>query len=198
MASKDYQRFLDSMAIGFDQWHDGTGYDLEALERLGETEKVSIETLLSQNLVRGGDWRDVEALAALGTPSARAAVSMARYHANHAVRNYALGIALEGLRPEDDPLAPELEEQVIRAVDDGCYEMAARMPTPRVKQALLNCALKADGVTRVNAAALLLYLCGQTSEPFDWSQRPFFLRFAEDDPQVLTQAWAELRRRTGM
>ncbi|MBN1998898.1 hypothetical protein JW935_15165 [candidate division KSB1 bacterium] len=65
MFSKAYQRFLDSMKIGFDQWHDGTGYDLETLGRLGPEERASIEELLIGNLKQAGDWRDVEALAGL-------------------------------------------------------------------------------------------------------------------------------------
>ena len=57
---------------------------------------------------------------------------------------------------------------------------------------------QADSVIRFNAAAFLLYLCGQAPEPFDWSQRPFFLRFAEGDPETLQKAWEELRKRTGL
>ena len=52
--------------------------------------------------------------------------------------------------------------------------------------------------TRVHAAALLMYLCGKTDEPFDWNQRPFFLRFASEDNQELRAAWTELRERAGI
>ena len=39
---------------------------------------------------------------------------------------------------------------------------------------------------------------GQAPEPFDWSQRPFFLRFGEDNSEEVAAAWEELRRRTGL
>lgn len=200
MPSEAYQLFLDSMIIGFDQWHDGTGYDLEALGRLGPEERASIEELLVKNLKEAGDWRDVQALVALGATSARAAADEARFHRNTKVRNYALRIAIDSLNPEDktEEYVTELEEQVIQAVKHGDFRIAERMPTIRVKKALLNCAREADSVTRVNAAALLLYLCGGASEPFDWSQRPFFLLFAEEDPKMLYSAWEHLRKRTGL
>jgi hypothetical protein len=200
MPSEAYQLFLDSMIIGFDQWHDGTGYDLEALGRLGPEERASIEELLVKNLKEAGDWRDVQALVALGATSARAAADEARFHRNTKVRNYALRIAIDSLNPEDktEEYVTELEEQVIQAVKHGDFRIAERMPTMRVKKALLNCAREADSVTRVNAAALLLYLCGGASEPFDWSQRPFFLLFAEEDPKMLYYAWEHLRKRTGL
>ena len=200
MPSEACQPFLDSMVMDFDKWHDGTGYDLEALEQLGPEERDSMEKLLIKNLEQAGDWRDVEALAALGTPSARTAVDKARSHHNTRVRNYALRIILDNRHSEDMTREEmsELEEQVVQAVKHGDFEMAESMPTVRVKKALLDSAREADREIRVSAAAFLLYLCGQASEPFDWSQRPFFLLFGEDDPKMLQSAWDHLRKRTGL
>ena len=200
MPSEAYQLFLDSMIIEFDQWHDGTGYDLEALGRLATEERASIEELLIKNLKHAGDWRDVEALVALGTTSASTAVDKARFHNNTQVRSYALKMILYTQNSKDttEKDITELEEQVVQAVEHGDYEIAEHMPTMRVKKALLDSAREADSETRVNVAAFLLYLCGQASEPFDWSQRPFFLRFAENNPKELQQAWEELRKRTGL
>ncbi len=200
MPGKAYQLFLDSMTIEFDQWHDGTSYNLEALGLLGPEERISIEELLIENLKQAGDWRDVEALAALGTTSARKAVDKARFHNNTQVRNYALKIIISTRNSKDTAKKDiaELEQQVVQAVKHGDYQLAESMPTMRVKKALLDSARETDSETRVNAAAFLLYVCGQTSEPFDWNQRPFFLRFAEENPVELQQAWEELRKRTGL
>ena len=200
MPSEAYQWFLDSMVMDFDKWHDGIGYDLEVLGRLGPEERDSIEELLIKNLKEAGDWRDVEALVALGTPSARAAVDQARFHSNRRVRKYALRIALGSWHAKDatEEERAELEQQVVQAVAHGDYELAELMPTMRVKKALLDSTREADSVTRVNAAAFLLYLCGQASEPFDWSQRPFFLLFGDDDPKMLQLAWNHLRKRIGL
>lgn len=45
MPGPAYQRFIDCMQIGFDQWHDGTGYDLEALAAVTPEERAAVETI---------------------------------------------------------------------------------------------------------------------------------------------------------
>ncbi len=133
MPSGAYQLFLDSMVMDFDKWHDGTGYGLKALKRLGSEERVSIEKLLIGNLKQAADWRDLNALAALGTTSARAAVNKARYHNNTKVRNYALRICLNTQDSKDMTKKDiaELEEQVIHAVKHGDFEMAENKSTAK-------------------------------------------------------------------
>ena len=36
--TKEYQRFLDSLNIDYSKWHDGVGYDLDALRKLSPDE----------------------------------------------------------------------------------------------------------------------------------------------------------------
>jgi len=200
MTSEAYQLFQKSMKIGFDQWHDGIGYDLKALKQLDSAEQAQIEQLLIGNLKQRGDWRDVVALEALGTPAAQTAEDKARFHPNPQGRNYANRFILEKQDPHDadNKKMTELEDQIIQAVADGYFEMAGNLPTLRVKKALLDSTLVAESAVRTSAAAYLLYLCGQAPEPFDWSQRPFFLLFGNDDPQVRQLAWEELSQRTGL
>jgi hypothetical protein len=155
---------------------------------------------LIENLTQAGDWRDVEALVALNTKSASEAVDKARFHNKIQVRNYALKIIINNrnLKNTTKELIAELEEQVVQAVKQGDYQIAESMPTLRVKKALLDSLLEVDRITRVNAAAFLLYICGQTTDPFDWSQRPFYLRFGEENTEELQQVWEELRKRSGL
>jgi hypothetical protein len=194
MASPELARFVASMSLGYEQWHDGDGYDLAALAGMTAGDRTAAEGLLLENLAEHGDWRDVEALAALGTATASAALRAATRHSKPEVRNRALAILAEA-----DPQADtDLEENLVRAVKAGALELAQSHPTPRVKRALLDCCRLGDPVTRVNAAAMLLYLCGQAAEPFDWSQRPFFLRFGSEDSAELRAVWTELRQRTGI
>jgi len=201
MHSEAYQIFLDSMIMNFDKWHDGIGYDLETLKSLEPQEKASIEELLIRNLKQAGNWRDVEALVTLGTTTAFIEVDKARFHNNAKVSNYALRIIIKTRKTKDTVVKDMvgLELQVVQAVEQGYYQMAEHMPTMRVKKALLNSVREAsDGVIRHNGAALLLYICGKTSEPYDWDQRPFFLRFSGNKPEELQQAWEELCERTGL
>jgi hypothetical protein len=200
MPGEAYHLFIDSMFMNFDRWHDVIGYDLEALKRMEPEERASIEELLIENLQEAGDWRDVDALAALGTESALEAVDKARFHRKTKVREFALKTILNNHHSKKitKKKVAELEDQVVQAVKRGNFEIAEYMPTVRVKKALLDSTREADSVIRVNAAAFLLYLCGQAAEPFDWSQRPFFLRFSNRDPKTLQEAWEELRKRIGL
>ena len=194
MPSPEYQRFLDSMKIGYEQWHDGIGYDLEALAKLPPEEQGQAETLLITNLAGNGDWRDVDALTALSSPGAEAALTVATKHRNPEVRNRAIEI-LSDKTPET---AVALEDEIVQAVEHGALDLAQKHPTPRIKRAVLDCARLGNPTTRVHAAAMLMYLCGKADEPFDWNHRPFFLRFATENNQELRAAWMELRERTGI
>jgi hypothetical protein len=191
--SAAFGRFLKSMSIGQEEWREGTGYDLSAFDEMTADERAAIEVKLIEHLADRGDWRDVEALAALATPTALAAVEKARQHADSEVREHAIEHVLD-----KNPQDPKIEDDVIRAIKKGSIELAEQCPTARVKRALLDCVRSADATTRVNAAGLLMYLCGQAAEPFDWNQRPFFLRFGEDDPKERRAALRELRKKTGL
>ncbi|MCK5744708.1 MAG: hypothetical protein KAH44_00765, partial [Oricola sp.] len=63
---------------------------------------------------------------------------------------------------------------------------------PEVIDALLIAALRGDGEAAVHFAALLLYLRGKAEGAFDWSRRPFFLRFNTDDENEREAAFREL------
>jgi len=81
-------RFLASMTIAFDMWHDGEGYDLGALAEIPPAERPMVEDILIRHQPR--DWRDIEALAGFDSPAARAAVVAARPPRSHrAARGHA-------------------------------------------------------------------------------------------------------------
>ena len=69
------QRFEASMQIGFEEWHDGIGYDIEAMRRVSQAERDTIEQILINHSPR--DWRDIEALAELNTKCARETIKEA-------------------------------------------------------------------------------------------------------------------------
>jgi len=63
---------------------------------------------------------------------------------------------------------------------------------PEVVDALLKGTLERSGEVAVHFAAMLFHLHGRASEPFDWAQRPFFLRFQTDDRREREQAFRDL------
>ena len=65
---------------------------------------------------------------------------------------------------------------------------------PAVIEALIRGALNRDGTSAVHFAAMVYYLHGKATEPFDWGQRPFFLRFNTADRGEREAAFGEMCR----
>lgn len=191
-------RFASSMTIDQEAWREGIGYDLETLRGASAADRARIEALLLGHGVRG--WRDVEALAALGTPRAQAALREAAGSADPEVRLAVLSHA--------PALVSEAERtaSVVAALRDAAFyggltqalaEVETRHP-PEVVDALLRGALAREGEVAVHFAAMLCYVHGRTAEPFDWDERPFFLRFHTEDRQAREAAFRDLCARLGL
>jgi hypothetical protein len=56
------------MVVDHEKWHDGIGYDIDALKEATPEERKAIETMLLGRGVK--DWRYMESLAELGGPAA--------------------------------------------------------------------------------------------------------------------------------
>jgi len=171
---------MGSMQMDHEKWHDGIGYDVEAIaEMTGPERKRLVEVLTGVN--GGVTWREVEALKAIDLPAARRAIKAASQdHLRVDTRLSAADAMLDSGKMKDKDFDALLARQIraLHRIEDGCTKallLAEQYPTDRVKQALLwaswnhtECAM--------HCAAMLCYLCGVAKEPFDWAMRPFFLR----------------------
>ena len=107
MKSKALQQFEKSMDIGYEQWHDGIGYDLDAIVQLTDNEIKIVEGLLIPRA--GNDWRDLEALDRIGTPAAIQAI--------HRVRKTAdVQIQLTAHQYGPEPTEPEWERAIMNSL----------------------------------------------------------------------------------
>jgi hypothetical protein len=185
-------RFLASMVMDYEMWHEGLSYDLAMLDKLaGEDLKVAELALINHSPL---DWRDIEALARIDTPTARKAVVAGLRHADPAVRRAARKHAGD----QEDPA--EREQLLIRSLEhDDIFgglsqslDEVEDVHPPAVIDALFRGALKRDGEAAVHFAAMLYYLHGKAKAPFDWDHRPFFLRFHSTDRGEREQAFREL------
>jgi hypothetical protein len=175
------QRFEASMKIGFEEWHDGIGYDIEALRRASQGERYAIEQILINHSPR--DWRDVEALAEIKTKCAREAIKEAIKDPNPVVR-----IAVARFAP-DLVTDNERTQSLIDALQNTepfwglaqVLDEVEKYHPEEVKEALIKGSLNRKGEVAVHFAAMLFYLFGEAKEPFDWEKRPFFLRFDTED-----------------
>ncbi len=104
--SAAYQRFMASTELGYERWHDGVPYDLEALAELAGDERLRGRALA---LARAGeDWRDIEALVALGSPGARSTVLEQLRQGSIAQR-----LAAARALPADPTIEPEREAAIV-------------------------------------------------------------------------------------
>lgn len=190
--------FLASMNIGYDQWREGTGYDLASLASLSGADRAEAERVL---LKRGcADWRDVEALARLATPRAGAALAAALKSPDRVIRLAAAEAlhsagALTNLTPVIlDALRVGLRDDSVRhRVMDF---IAAHAPCdPAVARETLALLPKADGLAAFQFASIALYLGGVTSDVFDWNERAFLQRFSSGDRADRSAAMVELLER---
>ena len=65
------------MTMTLEKWREGIGFDLVALGQATDSERNLLVKTLSERLETEGDWREIEALGAIGTPDKRRSVAQA-------------------------------------------------------------------------------------------------------------------------
>jgi len=185
--------FWPDRDMDYEKWHDGIGYDLDALEAMSESERQAVEANMALRGVM--DWRDVEALSKLDGAMARKALSEALVNGSFEVR-----LAIARLRSDWlDPAARTalLEEALGQAAPfaglSHTVDAVLAFHPPRVMSALWQQLESREGGVAVHYAALLAYLHHIADSPFDMAMRPFFLTFNTEDPLARRSAIGVLR-----
>ena len=186
------QRFKKSMKIGFEEWHDGIGYDIEAIRIASPTEREAIEQVLINHSPR--DWRDIEALAEINTTSARDVLKNAIKDTNPVVRvavaRFAPDLVTDNERTQS--IVDALEKAEIFNGLSQVLDEVERYHPEEVKEALIRGLLTRKGDVAVLFAAMLFYLFGRAKRPFDIKQRHYFLRFNTQDRKERIDLFREL------
>ncbi|HEY3419976.1 MAG TPA: hypothetical protein VGK23_05430 [Methanomassiliicoccales archaeon] len=191
-------RFIRSIIIDYEKWHDGTGYDLDALEQASADERSAIEKVLITS--KGRDWRDIEALAELDTPRSRKELRDAFATGDLRVRMAVISYAPDTVNHN------EKLEAIVHALRVGniygglshALDLVEEFHPPEVVEELFRGVQVREGEVAVNFAAMLLFIHGKAQEPFDWAQRPFLLRFNTDDADERRTAFVELCQMIGV
>lgn len=190
-------RFKASMVMDYEKWHDGIGYDLALIRQATDAERALIEELLIHRSPR--NWREVEALSALGhhRPRVRAALLDAfadpDAEVRLAVHRHAPELLSEQRRIAS--LVAALEKADFYAgLTQALMEVRNFHPPPVIEALWRGLETRAPGIA-VHFAAMLCFLHGQASSPFDMSQRPYFLSFHTDRPEDRLPKVRELRHR---
>lgn len=187
------ERFSESLVMNHDRWHDGEGYALGLLDEATDAERSAIESLILSRAVQ--DWRDVEALAVLGTDAARKKLREAYEGGDPSIRLALVMHAADHLTEEEacGVLVPLLKEKGIHDGLTGALLVIEEFHPAPVIEALLDAARDREGPVAIGCAAMLLYLHGLASSPHGFEDRPFLLRFLEASERAA--AHEELRAR---
>ncbi len=174
-------RFQANMEIDYEKWREGIGYDLELLSQATPKELERIEAIVQDR--READWRDIAALAALGTPTAQASLKRALASGDSriqmAVLEYAPDAATESQRIA--VLVQALERATLYGGLSQALDHIASFHPPPIVDTLLRGLMERDGATACQFAGMVYFLFGKAASPFDWDHRPFFLCFNTDD-----------------
>jgi hypothetical protein len=192
VSQSSLERFEKSMQIDYEKWHDGIGYDLEALKSASPTERKIIEDILVNHRPR--DWRDIEALAQIDSANAREATKRAIKDPDPDVRiavsRYAPKLVTNRERNKslvNALVTAELFGGLSQTLDD-----IEDYHPKEIKEALIKGLLSRKGEVAVLFAAMLFYIYGKADEPFDMDQRPFFLRFNTENKEERVKVFLEL------
>jgi hypothetical protein len=185
-------RFEKSMEIDYEKWHDGVGYDINAIRLASPIERKAIEQMLINHTPR--DWRDIEALAEIDTKNARETIKNAIKDNNPDVRVAVTRFApnLVTNRERSQSIINALQHAKIFGGLSQVLDDIEEYHPQEVKEALTEGLLSREGDVAVLFAAMLFYLYGKAKEPFDMDQRSFFLRFNTENRRERVQAFQDL------
>ena len=187
------------MNIGYEEWHDGIGYDLDALKSLGPEEKQQAENLL---VPRCSDFRGVEALDTLGTDRALDRIEELLSSRDFELRLNATRVLAKRRRISSEKveniLLDTLPKVTIGKGLTQAMSLAEAYPSEAVRRRLLYCALKGNDDLRIHAAALAHFLHGGSTMAFDWAHRPLYLRLGSRDRMERQAGYEELCRSVGV
>jgi hypothetical protein len=193
MSSDALDRFAKSMNIGYDEWHDGIGYDLLALDELTEAEKPLAVGLLIPRAAQ--DWRDLEALDRLGTAEAIEAILGVRSHGNPQIR-------LRAHENGPEPTEAEWEKAILGSLESAeryggltqVLDCAVSHPSEAVVAKLWTKVRDPESGVAYHCAAALCCIGGVTDSMYDDSRRKLFLRLVEPESADRAQAVQELEK----
>jgi len=184
MPSDAYSRFMSSLELDYERWHDGSGYDLEALASIDDSERGDVVWELVR---RDPTWREIEALESIDIPPAFMAIKRALRDSDSIDTRLAAAKSLHTLGKLDEPIDAVIARELGKLGDIGggstrALLMAEEFPTDAVKRALLEASNKRTE-SAMHCAGVLCYLTGAGKEAFDWDLRPLFLRLGPAEPE---------------
>jgi hypothetical protein len=192
------EKFRDSMAMNYERWHDGIGYDVHLIDQATPAERSQIESLVFAEPVT--EWFVVEALARLRTPRCMNKLNdTLACHTSHEVKLAISEYAADLITPQQRSailIAALREAPITKGIPQALRQIVEYHPT-EIIEALLQATLQREGDVAMHCAALLLLLHGAASSTFDRAHLSFLQRFASTAPDERVAAHQDLQTRLG-
>ncbi len=169
------ERFRSAMVIDWEMWHDGAGYKLDMLAEATDDDKAQMVQMLTPPT----DWRDIDALVALKTDAARAALQVAVSSHNIEVRAAALSYLPSAISDDEriQMILQGLKEGEFYGSLTGVLDQVEAFHPPEIINALFRGLFEREGEVATHFAAMLAFLHDKADSAFDWELRPLFLKF---------------------
>jgi len=178
------------MEMNYEKWHDGIGYDLDALDEMTTEDKDQMVEMLGSDLRE--PWRSFEALNHLNTTKAMSIIQEALGHPKLEVRIAAARFVKGADSAREMVLIEAIEKSDVYAGLTQALDQVETFHPQGVIDALLRGLLKRGDSGAVNFAGMLLFIHGKADSSFDWSRRPLFLKFESGDLNARKSAFVEL------
>jgi hypothetical protein len=192
--SEAFEKFRKSMTIGYEEWHDGIGYDLDAFDAMRPDEREAVVAEIRSKGKGDLDWREMEVL---GRENSTASFDRLRdelvggsidnrAHALSTINDMGrmggsvfdrkLGELLDDVTDDDDGLT-----QALLLVGD--------QPGPRTRAALERGMRERPDIA-LHFASELLDAAGLSDDmaAFDPKFRPTLLKLLPDEPEEVREA----------
>ncbi len=187
--SSAYSTFQASKTIGYEEWHDGIGYDLEAFEKMTQAERDAEAEAAAA--IEDPDWRDIEILGAHGGKKSIERLRDLLTHSSIETRAQALDTLIDHDHTPGSVADVQLAH-IIEAIDNENDEgmtqallLAEEHAGPRSKLALLRGAQEKPALA-LHFASALLDVAGLSDDmaAFDPKFRPLLLRLLPDNDEA--------------
>lgn len=198
MGTDAQRKFVASMRIDYEKWHDGVGYDLDAFDAMTPDEQREMCRELARKETL--DWRDIQVLMRENSDESFDRVRDCLGGADLEQWAWALRYLAESDRMGQAVLDRNLA-RLLDALDDLEAITPAMMLVEQgvgehTRAALWRGVIERPGVA-MSFGARLIHLAGKSDDPYAWEHRPLLFRVRDEQGAAREQAIAELKSLVG-
>lgn len=185
-AASAIDRFSASRNIDYEKWKEGEGYDLDALREIPAAAQAGVVS----SLIPPRDWRDVEALIAIDSSTAKDALRDAASNGSIDIRLAVMERAPFYFTEEQrvETLVAAIQTSVVFGGLTQALDMVEEFHPPAIQEAMFDALTRREGDVAYHMATSLAVIHGKISSRYDWTLRQKLLEFNTSDSHTRVRA----------